>query len=204
VRASRPAPALTVLPGLVTADEHGGLRREARSRRASATRNERPRPTLTPEGRALCAVRNWYADGGDVAQAVHRDGLGPRLHQAFGELVDPSHSSYLYYGQDDFLGVHRDHPTCELTVLMWLWGPAGSVRFHPNLADVSEEEILILAERYNGHPDGGIDIDLTKGAVVVRGSEVPHHRPPHPHNEELTLATFCFASALNAPPERED
>ena len=189
-----PATLLRVAPGLITGAELAPLRAEARDLRPSATRRERRERAAAPDGRMVCALRNWFAGDGAAVQREVREVLCPRLAAMTGEPLVPTHSSYLYYGRGDFLGLHRDHPTCVITVLLWLSGPAGDLRVHPELADVPDREIDRLAARWRDDPPGGINVDLQDGPVVLRGSVVPHHRPPHPYDDELSIATFCFTA----------
>jgi hypothetical protein len=46
-------------------------------------------------------------------------------------------------------------------------------------------------------------VDLREAPLVLRGSAVPHCRPPHPFGAELAVATFCFTWHLGPRPCQE-
>lgn len=185
-----------LIPGVIPADWSSRLREEANGLRSTAVRRERQGFELTAEGRMLGALRNWYAGDGPASHDVDELGrLAARLAVWSRELLQPMHSSYLYYARGDHLGLHRDHVSCAVTLLVWLSGPAGPLHIHPELRELDEESLLHTATEWSGHPPGGAEVDLRSGPVVLRGHHVPHDRPPHPHGEELVLSTFCFALA---------
>jgi hypothetical protein len=185
-----------LIPGVVPDAWASRLREEASRLRTSAVRREREGFVLTTEGRMLGALQNWYMGDG-IADKDERevDALAERLRSWSGDRLTGVHSSYLYYARGDFLGLHRDHGSCTLTVLVWLTGSAGPLYLHPELQDLDEQRLLSVARQWNGHPPGGVEVDIRDGPVVVRGHLVPHDRPPHPHDEELILTTVCFSSA---------
>ena len=184
------------IPGVIPAEWSSRLREEAEGLRSTAVRRERQGFELTAEGRMLGALRNWYAGDGPAAKDVEELGrLASRLAPWSGGLLEPVHSSYLYYARGDYLGLHRDHLSCAITLLVWLSGPAGPLHVHPELQELDERSLLRTATQWNGHPPGGVAVDLRNGPVVLRGHVVPHDRPPHAHRDELILATFCFRSA---------
>jgi len=186
-----------LIPGVVPDSWSSRLREEAKRLRSTAERRERQGFELTAEGRMLGALRNWYAGDGSEDKDVDEVGwLASRLAQWSGALLQHKHSSYLYYARGDYLGLHRDHVSCAVTLLVWLSGPAGPLHIHPELTELDEQSLLRTATQWNGHPPGGVEVDIRRGPVVLRGHVVPHDRPPHPHREELILATFCFALAL--------
>jgi len=185
-----------LIPGVIPADWSSRLREEANGLRSTAVRRERQGFELTAEGRMLSALRNWYAgDGTADKDDDERAALATRLAPWAGERLDPAHASYLYYARGDFLGLHRDHVSCGLTVLVWLSGPAGPLYLHPELQDLDEQSLHAVARQSSGHPPGGVEVDIRAGPVVLRGHVLPHDRPPHPHDEELVLTTFCFSGA---------
>jgi hypothetical protein len=159
---------------------------------------------MTSEGRLLCALSNWYAGDGIVDKEIDELGrLTSRLARWSGARLRPTNSSYLYYARGDFLGIHRDHVSCPITLLVWLSGPAGPLHVHPELHKVDEQVLLGTANTWSGHPPGGVDVDIRRAPVLLPGNVVPHDRPPHGHDEELGLATFCFALAEGVGDGRE-
>lgn len=188
-------PAFTMIPDFVPTDSLSALREEAHRLRASASRRERQGFRLTHEGRLLCALRNWFVGRDSASVLDPPDGLSSQLGGLLHMRLRLTHSSYLYYERGDFLGLHRDHRSCRITLLLWLAGPAGPLHVHPELHELNEEDLLRTALTWDGHPPGGELVDLGQGPVLVPGHSVPHHRPPHPYAEELVLATFCFALA---------
>ena len=185
-----------LIPGVIPGDWSSRLREEATGLRSTAERRERQGFEMTAEGRMLGALRNWYAGDGPAGKDVEELGrLAARLGEWSGGPLQPMHSSYLYYARGDYLGLHRDHVSCAITLLAWLSGPAGPLYIHPELRELDEQSLHRMATHWNGHPPGGVEVDIRRGPVVLRGHVVPHDRPPHPHDEELILATFCFALA---------
>jgi hypothetical protein len=192
----QPAAGYALIPGIVPASWAARLQEEASRLRSSAARRERRGFELTADSRMLGPLRNWYAGDGTVDKdSEELGGVAARLTLWSGERMEPMHSSYLYYARGDFLGLHRDHVSCALTVLVWLSGPAGPLYVHPELQDLDEQSLLRAVNQWNGHPPGGVEVDIRRGPVVLRGHVVPHDRPPHPHGEELILTTLCFSLA---------
>jgi hypothetical protein len=185
--------AVTVVPGLLPADQWRSVRGEANRLRPSAERHDRTDFRLNADGRVLCARRNWFVGHGKVVKVVHGSAWTSGLEALVGTALRPTYSSYLYYERGDFLGLHRDHGACALTLVVWLSGPAGPLFLHPQIDGRPEDELLALATKWDGHPPGGEEVDIRHGPVLLRGDRVPHHRPPHPYEEELAVATLCFA-----------
>jgi hypothetical protein len=191
----RMLPAYASLTGAIPEPWLARLREEARALRTAASKRERKAFELS-EGRLLCALRNWYAGDGTIDKDVDgRRQLASRLEQWSGTRLRATHSSYLYYAQGDFLGLHRDHVSCAITALVWLSGPAGPLGVHPDLYGLDDEALLGIARASGGHPAGGVEIDIRDGPIVLPGHVVPHDRPPHMDAEELAIATFCFGIA---------
>ena len=185
-------PAVQV-PDLLTPGEVAVLRAEAREAIRAAEPHQREGYELVDGERLIGPVRNAVSLAGDIRDSLHTRHLAARLARwaSLGQLV-PEVSSYLYYEPGDFIALHRDQPSCQVDVLVLLEGSPGPLHVHPDLAGLPGPELRQAAAASGGHPVGGIPIDLRRGAVVLHGYEVPHHRPPHQGTGLLVLAAFCF------------
>jgi hypothetical protein len=170
------------------------LRQEALLMRGTAQRNERADFQLVDGCQLLSPARNWYATAGNRRSELHEHTLGERLRSVLDARLEPSVSCYLYYEPGDFLGLHTDQVACPFTVLVLLDGNAGPVFLHPELRAMEPEKLLHHAVSHDGHPPGGIAVRLRDGPLVLAGSAIPHHRPPHLGSAEVALATFCFGA----------
>lgn len=184
-------PAVQV-PELLTRSEVAALRAEAREASRAAYPHLRDGYELADGDRLLGPVRNAVSLAGDVRDSLHTH-LAARIapRAGLGRLV-PEMSSYLYYEPGDFIALHRDQPSCQIDVLVLLEGSPGPLRVHPELAGLPGSELRQVAAAAAGHPAGGVPIDLRRGAVILHGHQVPHHRPPHQGTGLLVLAAFCF------------
>lgn len=152
-----------------------------------------------------------YVDGQDMRSPV-RYRLAPpgpglaRLHESdalrklasalLGTGAEPSKTGYLHYLAGDRIGVHTDLPSCELTLLVAVTETAPALVVHPELADLSPEELLRLAEEAGGAPAGGVAVPVERGvAVALYGGGLPHQTRPVARAEEGIVATLCYVGA---------
>jgi hypothetical protein len=188
---------------LISADERARLLREARTERPFAQRLVTETFCRSADGRALAPGRQWVANPGETLTRLHHSGeLAAGLRRLARRAVRPTFCSYVYYGQGDFVGLHSDDADCAIVMLVWLGGPAGPLHVNPELQGLTPARMLREARQSNGHPAGGVALQLKEATAVLAGDRVPHHRPPHAHKRELTLATLCFrpAKTRSAPP----
>ncbi len=188
--------------GLISPEDRARLLAEARVERRFAQREVNEAFCAAPDGRALAPSRQWIANPGSALTTLHRSReLAAGLRRLARLAVRPTFCSYIYYGQGDFVGLHSDNAECAIVVLAWLGGPAGPLHLNPELQDLSSRGLLREARRSDGHPTGGVEIQLKQGPAVLAGDRVPHHRPPHRHKQELTLATLCFCLGGGRAPD---
>jgi len=186
------SPLYRTAPSLVSSEEREALRLEASRLSGDARTNERYGFQLVDGVQLLSPARNRSVADGDVRCNLHTLTLVDRLLALLGRHVKAIVSSYLYYGRDDFLGLHIDQRLCQLTVLVLLDGDAGPLILHPELCDIPGESLLRYSQEHWGHPPGGTAVHLQDGPLVLQGALIPHHRPPHKGDGEITLAAFCY------------
>lgn len=112
------------------------------------------------------------------------------LSSAAGSALTPTRCSYLFYERDDHIGLHLDVNDCELTVTFGLWG-AQPVVIYPEFRSLSTDDLVELAQRTAGRPEGGEEVPLRPRSVLLNyGTRTPHRRPPAPG---LTcVAAMCY------------
>lgn len=173
------------------------LRQEALRMRPGAMLKCREEFALTDDGRVLGPAQSLGAVGPVLGSVAESRDMCSKVVQATGiglAPARPSRASYLYYRRDDYIALHRDLPSCQVTALIWLGGPAGRLRVHPELIHVADRELLARAIDSGGHLGGGELIDLHDGALVLAGNAVPHSRRPHPYDTELVMVALSFAT----------
>jgi hypothetical protein len=182
-----------LVPDLIPEPQLARLRDEAFRLRPVAETRLRDGFQLTPDGRVLGPAQSLAAIGDDLKDIQYGKELISRLERLTEQKLDPSRACYYYYRRGDFVALHRDLPFCPTIALVWLAGPAGPLRVHPELVDHDDaKELLSRARTSNGHLSGGVDIDVRQGPVVLAGNKIPHSRPPHPYEEELVMAAVSF------------
>jgi hypothetical protein len=186
-----------LVPDLIPVPQLARLRDEAFRLRSVAETRLRDGFQLTDDGRVLGPAHSLAAAGNDLKDIQFGGELISRLELLTEQELDPSRACYYYYRKGDFVALHRDFPFCPIIALVWLAGPAGPLRVHPELVGHDDaEELLSRAKTSNGHLSGGVDIDVRQGPVVLAGHKIPHSRPPHPYEEELVMAALSFDLAF--------
>jgi hypothetical protein len=185
-------PTCAVQPGLLVTVELDGLRREARGLRGDARRTDRPGWTVVDGWQFLGPARFSYSLDGAVRSEVG-DSLTARVTEVLATPIRLVQSNYLFYDEGDFLGLHHDQARCPVTVIAVLAGDAEPLCTHPELVGAPAERLVTVVE--GSGPCGGEPVDLGAGPVVIRGGELPHHRPPHRGSGSITVVTFCFTDA---------
>lgn len=150
--------------------------------------------TVGVSGKLRSPGVHWTGMAGPCLRSLHAD---PSLRSAVsalaGKAMFPTRAAYVHYEPGQHVGLHTDVPPCAFTLLVALTRDAGPLSVHPELADLSGEELLSVARRSEGHPDGGLEVEIGDG-VVIRGSMIPHHRAACVR--ETTIMTLCFAPVL--------
>ena len=184
-----------VLDRLVAPDWVAALRAEARGARPNATPQHRAHSCPGGWRAAMPAQRLSSAPGGPVLDAFY---ASPDLAQRIGRLVgaktEPtgSRGSYSFYDRPgDFLGLHRDIHTCDVTLIVCLarsGGAApetGALRLYPAALRAPLEEV--------GEDTPARDISMQPGqAVVLLGGAIPHRVLPADETFRRTIAVLCF------------
>jgi hypothetical protein len=184
-----------VLDHLVASDWIAALGQEARAARARAVPQHRATPRPGGWRAAMPAQKLCSAPGGPVLDAVYADrGLAHRIGGLVGTGASPtgSRGSYSFYDRPgDFLGLHRDILTCDVTLIVCLersGGAApevGALRLYPAAARHALEEITATSPAR--------DIQMRPGqAVVLLGGVIPHRVLPADATFRRSIAVLCF------------
>ena len=194
-----------VLDRLVAPEWVAALRAEARAARPNAALQHRAHPCPGGWRAAMPAQRLSSAPGGPVLDAVYADrDLAHRIGRLVGTGAWPtgSRGSYSFYDHPgDFLGLHRDIQTCDVTLIVCLersGGAApdtGALRLYPAAARRPLEDITPTSPAR--------DISMRPGqAVVLLGGVIPHRVLPADETFRRSIAVLCFRAegTINAPP----
>lgn len=144
------------------------------------------------DGRVSSRRCHSYAYPGRALAALHDD---PDLRQYLSTLssssVFPTRASYVIYQPGEFIGMHTDIPWCAISVLIPVTPDAGPLHIQPALRGASQERLLDVAQTSKSFPSGGLTPTFpANGALLFRGSRLPHYRPPCP---DLTImAAMCY------------
>lgn len=182
------------LDDLWSADFAAGLREDARAGWAHAVAPPTgPRTPLTDVGKA--PRRQTRVAGGPVLAALHA-ALVPVVRALTGRLLVPTYATYGYYELDDHCLLHVDNPDCELTVLANPLGSVGALHIHPELLGRSMEELGALECDADWDRNGGVSVGPYPelGVSVMRGHQLPHHRPGQPVPELSAVAALFYRS----------
>ena len=190
-----------VLDHLVTPDWVAALRHEARAARPGAAPQHRAQPCPGGWRAALPAQRLSSAPGGPVLDAIYAaPDLAERIGRLAGTAARPtgSRGSYSFYDRPgDFLGLHRDIHTCDVTLIVCLersggTGRTGALRLYPGAVRSPLEEI--------GTGTPARDISMRPGqAVVLLGGAIPHRVLPADETFRRTIAVLCYCADGRAP-----
>lgn len=142
------------------------------------------------------ARRLLSAQGGPVQDAAYADaGVLRKLSSVTGLEVSPAggRGSYSYYTGGHFLALHRDIPTCDLSVITVLHDdsdpsdPAGGLLIYPDRSDERLSSIRATPR------DGACVLKPRPGeTVVIAGGTVAHRVLPMPAACERVISVLCF------------
>jgi hypothetical protein len=179
---------------LWAAEQTAGLTSEARIQARCAHPWGNRNYLLSSDGQVSSPRRHRSAGPGPTLRAVHESvSVRSLLRELTGLYFFPTRASYLYYAPGDFIGLHTDIEPCQLTLVTSVLGNPDPLVIHTEFADVPSSLILETARRTCGLPAGGDAIPVPRGgALLLRGSRVPHHRPPARGN--CAIATLCYAA----------
>jgi alkylated DNA repair dioxygenase AlkB len=182
------------LDDLFSNDETEALLQEAVAQRVSARPWSSDRYALSRRGQVSSPRAHRSASPGPALRALHESS---RLRELLAELTGrhffATRSSYLFYSAGDFIGLHTDIDPCQVTLVTGVLGDPGPLVLHPELVPMAPPRVLQLSRRSGGFPPGGRPVAIPRdGVLVLRGSGVPHHRPPA--RTECAIATLCYAA----------
>jgi hypothetical protein len=140
-----------------------------------------------------------YGTGtGPLLAALHaNERIVSALRGLSGRLLVPTSSAYLFYGGEDFAGLHSDLTKCELVLLATVSGNLRPLMLHPDQAGSSARDLELLGLETGGAPSGGAALpSAVSGATALRGTEIPHHRPACRLEERGVVVTLCYRAAF--------
>ena len=174
------------------------LRGEAHAKSAEAKRVTTGAYELHADGQDFRSPVSYrIAHPGERLRRLHE---GEAFRQLASELaglsMEPSKVGYLYYDAGDRIGLHTDLPECQLVLLAAIESTAPPLVVHPELKDLTPEELARLAENTAGAPDGGISIPLDDTSLVaLLGGGLPHQTRPVAAGSEAVVATLCYVGS---------
>lgn len=186
------------LPGSIAADDLAQLEADALSVRPSGRRNVSV-VSDAAEARGGSPDRAFStAHGGAVHWRIFS--AAPyiaSLRETCGVACSPAGGgTYSYYGEGDFLGLHRDIATCDLTVITCLREtgatPAGGV-----LRVYSRHMTEPLSRARAAGRTASTEAYLGRGeSLAVLGGFVPHEVTVMQPGQERIVAIMCYAIPL--------
>lgn len=177
-----------------SSDETDALVQEAGAQRVSARPWSSDQYALGRRGQMSSPRAHRSASPGPALRALHE---GSRLRELLCELTGQhffaTRSSYLFYAVGDFIGLHTDIDPCQVTLVTCVLGDPGPLVLHPELVPMGAARLLELSRCSGGFPPGGQPVAIPRdGVLILRGSGVPHHRPPS--RSDCAIATLCYAA----------
>ncbi|MGO2747368.1 hypothetical protein, partial [Microbacterium sp.] len=125
-------------------DDVFDLRREAvHAARASMPDSVEVYVGARPDGSFGTPLRCRYAQRGPVLERLHRDpDLLTQMREETGlNDLEPSRTSYMFYGSGDYLGIHRDSNACDYTLLIAITDKLDPLRAATSMIDAGNSEI---------------------------------------------------------------
>lgn len=136
---------------------------------------------------------NAYLGAGPTLIAVHEDAqLVALVSEKMGRRMYPTRCTYLRYREGDYLGVHTDQPTCEVSLLFTVDGEPGPLRSYFDHA-VDDPTSLHRWVSDHGHfPDGGQDfVYRPREGFALTGRAIPHARLPQ--NDRAIIGALFYS-----------
>jgi hypothetical protein len=191
---------VAVLDGVPDPPTCGALALEAQAAYAASTRQERADGDGA-QGRGGMPPRALRSAGGGAAQdALYAaPGLHALLSAHCGTPVLPSgnRGSYSYYVQPgDFLDIHLDVDTCDVTLITVLHDDtdprdrAGGLAVYPGMLGAPLGAVRAA-------PDRGVSIVKARPgqSILLLGGLVPHRAEPLGPNGQRVVSALCFRAA---------
>lgn len=196
-----------VTDGIPDAVTFESLRQEAWSAYATADRQECDADD-GEDGRGGMPRRRLFSAGAGPAQDAwyHDPLLARQLSALCGMTITPSGSrgSYSYYAADgDFLDLHRDVETCDVTLITVLHDTTSAESASGALVLYPDRLGELLSE-IRASPDvGAVAIKLLPGqSIVLLGGVVPHFVAPVVAGQARVISALCFLAETECVPCR--
>lgn len=172
-----------VVPDLVSEATRRACAREAGSLPpgAGAAYDGGPSPGWDAAHDALVSRScNAYLGAGPILTAIHEDpALVATISERMGRRMYPTRCTYLRYRAGDFLGVHTDQPTCEVSLMFTVDGEPGPLRSYLDRAGHDPAALHRWVHQHGNFPDGGLDVCYrSREGFALTGRAVPHARLP--------------------------
>jgi hypothetical protein len=192
------------IPDVATLD---AMRQEAWAAYATADRQECD-TSDEEDGRGGMPRRRLFSAGAGPAQDAfyHDPALSEQLSGVCGMRVRPSGSrgSYSYYASEgDFLDLHRDVETCDVTLITVLHDTtdttsgSGALVLYPDRLDEPLSEIRATPD------DGAAPLKLMPGqSIILLGGVVPHYVAPVEAGQARVISALCFLAETDCVPCR--
>lgn len=160
------------------------------------------------EGRGGMPRRRLYSAGaGPTQDAFYHDPvLAQQLSALCGMTITPSGSrgSYSYYAANgDFLDLHRDVDTCDVTLITVLHdttdagSASGALVLYPDRLGEPLSEIRTCPD------DGAVVLKLVPGqSIILLGGVVPHYVAPVVTGQARVISALCFLAEHECIPCR--
>jgi hypothetical protein len=139
---------------------------------------------------------NAYLGAGPALIHLHEDPeLVALISARMGRRMYPTRCTYLRYRRDDYLGVHTDQPTCEVSLMFTVDGEAGPMRSYLDRTGDDPATLHRWIAAHGHFPEGGQDfVYRPREGLALTGRAVPHARLPQP---EPAIIGALFYSGLS-------
>lgn len=178
------------------------LAEEATQAYTSANCQDTERDDLADHRGGTPARRVWSAGGGPVQDAIYHDPeLHCRLSALCGATMVPTgaRGSFSYYFSGAFLALHRDIPTCDLSLITML-SDTTPPRIGAGCLSVYRDRNHEVLSSIRATPRWGaerVEIDIGYTALIL-GGLIAHEVLPVAAGHQRVISVLCF-QALSDP-----
>lgn len=136
---------------------------------------------------------NMYLGAGPTLVQIHEDPvLVADVSRRMGRAMYPTRCTYLRYRKGDFLGVHTDMPTCEVSLLFTVEGEAGPMRSYLDQATDTANSLGEWVVSEGQFPRGGKDfVYQPRECLALVGRATPHARLPQ--NDHAVIGAMFYS-----------
>lgn len=121
--------------------------------------------------------------------------LVPLARAVSGKLLVPTCGWYNFYPFEDGIWLHVDVVDSDLVILTTVLGVVGPLHLHPDLADMSQDQLDVVQNGGEWDPNCGVPVDYPRfGIVAHRGRKIPHHRPGRRLTAPAAVAALHYKS----------